>query len=131
MKVARHQRRLADAGATAAFVVHDRPELVRDVLLAGVDCPFPVAVDPDRTAYRAWGLRRAPWVRVWLDPGVWRQYGRLLAAGERVRGLGRDPLQLGGDFVIDRRGRLVYSRPQRRDDRPPVGELLRAVEAAA
>jgi hypothetical protein len=54
-----------------------------------------------------------------------------LAGGERLRRLGRDPLQLGGDFVVDPQGRIAYARPQRRDDRPAVGELLGALERAA
>lgn len=130
MKVGRYRDRLAAAGATAVFVVHDEPEAVRRTLLAGIDPAFPVAVDPDRATYRAWGLRRAPWARIWLDPRVYARYAGLLARGERIRGRGRDLLQLGGDFVVGRDGRLVYARPQERDDRPPVLQLLRAVEGA-
>lgn len=86
-------------GAQALFVVHDEAEQVRDVLLAGIDAmPFPVLVDELRAAYRAWGLGRAPWWRVWLDPAVWAQYAALLRGGARLRGAGRDTLQLGGDY---------------------------------
>lgn len=130
MKVGRYRDRLAAAGATAVFVVHDDPEVVRGTLLAGVDPSFPIAVDLDRSAYRAWGLGRAPWARVWLDPKVYAQYAGLLVRGERLRGRGRDLLQWGGDFVVGRDGRIVYARPQARDDRPPVLELLRTVESA-
>lgn len=131
MKVVRARARLDAARATAVFVVHDDPAAVRDVLLSGLDVPFPLAVDADLAAYRAWGLGRLPWASVWLDPKVYAQYARLLAGGERVRGRGRDLLQMGGDFVVGRDGRLAYARPQRRDDRPPVGELLKVVEAVA
>lgn len=131
MKVARHRRRLDDAGATAVAVVHDEPSRVRSVLLDGVDWGWPVAVDMERSAYGAWGLRRAPWARIWLDPAVWRQYARLLAGGHRLRGSGRDTRQLGGDFVVDDSGHVAYARPQQRDDRPPAGALVRAVEEAA
>ncbi len=130
MKVIRNADRLERAGATAVFVVHDRAALVRSTMLSGIASPFPVLLDGDLRAYRAWGLPRASFARIWLDARVWRQYARLLAAGERLRGLGGDPRQLGGDFVIDRQGRIAYARPQRRDDRPPVGELLAVVEAA-
>lgn len=131
MKVARHHDRIDAAGARALAVVHDEPARVRAQLLAGVDWPYPVAVDLERTAYRAWGLRRAPWTRIWLDPSVWRQYAQLLAAGHRIRGTGRDQRQLGGDFVIGADGRIAYARPQQRDDRPPAGELVRAIEEIA
>jgi peroxiredoxin len=128
VKVIRHAGRLDQAGGTAAFVVHDRADVVRSTMLSDITCPFPVLLDDDRQAYRAWGLPRASFTRIWLDPKVWRQYARLMTSGERLRGLGQDPRQLGGDFVIDRRGRIAYARPQQRDDRPPVGELLTVVE---
>jgi peroxiredoxin len=128
VKVIRHAGRLDGAGGTAVFVVHDRPDIVRSKMLSDVSCPFPVLVDEHRQAYRAWGLQRASFARVWLDPNVWRQYARLLTSGERLRGLGRDPRQLGGDFIIDRDGRVAYARPQQRDDRPPVGELITVAE---
>lgn len=128
MKVVTHAERLEAAGATAVFVAHDEPALLRRLMLSDVDCPYPVVVDTERTAYRSWGLRRASFSTVWLDPGVWRQYAGLLRAGARLRGMGSDVRQLGGDFLVDRDGRVLYSRPQRRDDRPPVGRLLRKLE---
>lgn len=123
------QDAFAASGAAARFVVHDEPQLIREQLLAGVgELPFPVLVDRERDAYRRWGLGRAPWWRVWLDPEVWKQYARLLTSGQRIRGAGEDTLQLGGDFVVAPDGTIASSRPQRRDDRPPVGELLAVVE---
>lgn len=98
-------------------------------MLRDVDSPFPVAIDREKTAYEAWGLRSLPLSRIWLDPKVWRQYAKLLVSGERMRTSGGDPRQLGGDFVVDGDGLLQYSRPQRRDDRPPVGELIKVIEA--
>jgi len=66
---------------------------------------------------------------VWLDPKVWRAYARMfLREGQRPARMGKDTLQLGGDFVVGRDGRLVYSRPQERDDRPAVGLLLKVLE---
>lgn len=75
-------------------------------------------------AYRRWGLNRAPSWKIFLDPAVWIAYARLLASGERWHAAGEDPFQLGGDFIVGSDGSIVYARPQRRDDRPPVGELL-------
>lgn len=135
MKVQRKQQDLADLDATAVFVTFDDPDVLRRTLLAGLDPVFPVLVDPDRDRYRAWGLVRLPWWQVWLDPAVWKVYGRLLAAGERWRGLGTDTRQMGGDFIVDAgpdappgtADTVTYSRPQRRDDRPPAGELYRHI----
>ncbi len=131
MKVHHQRRRLDELGATALFVVHDDPAFVRRTLLAELEPAYPILVDRDRSAYRAWGLRRAPVWRIWADPRVWFQYARLLRQGERIRGRGQDTLQLGGDFVVGPDGVLIYARPQRRDDRPPVAELVRALETAA
>jgi hypothetical protein len=38
---------------------------------------------------------------------------------------------LRGDFVVHPAGTVTYARPQRRHDRPPVAELLHALERAA
>ena len=130
MKVPHHRDRIERAGGTAVFVVHDPPQRVRAGLLAGLDLPWPVLVDLDRVAYRAWGLRRASFRTVWLDPRVWARYGRLLLGGHRLRRLGSDTLQLGGDFVLDADGVVTWARPQHADDRPPVGVLLTELERA-
>jgi hypothetical protein len=56
---------------------------------------------------------------------------RLIRAGRRLRRPTQDTRQLGGDFVVDRRGRLAYAyRSARPDDRPPVEELIDAARAA-
>lgn len=130
MKVLHHRERLDELG-TALFVAFDAPERLQDSLLHGLEVPYPVLVDRRRSTYRAWGLRRGSLLAVWGDPGVWRRYASELAHGARLRRPGADTLQLGGDFVVDAAGTVIYSRPQRRDDRPPVAELLRALERAA
>ncbi len=131
MKVLKQRERIEAAGATALFVVHDDPALIRRTLLAGIDVRFPVLVDRDRRAYSAWGLGRASWARIWADPRVWARYLAVVIRGQRPRRVGVDTLQLGGDFVLDSEGVVVYSRPQRTDDRPPVAHLLRALRDAA
>ncbi len=130
MKVLYHRQRI-DAAGTAVFVAFDDAGRLRESLLHGLDVPYPLLVDPERLAYRAWGLERGSLLRIWGDPLVWLRYARELAHGVHLRRPGWDTLQLGGDFVVDRAGTVVYSRPQRGDDRPPVGELGRALEHAA
>jgi peroxiredoxin len=119
--------RLDALGAEVVFLAFDTPEAIRGNMVAGVELAYPVIADPERVAYRAWGLERAPWWKIWLDPKVWVQYARLLLGGERIGEPGQDLLQLGGDFIVDAAGTIAYSRPQERDDRPPVGELIRAL----
>lgn len=131
MKVHAQRDRIDAAGGTALFVAFDGPAELRQKLLAGVDLAYPLLVDPERTSYRAWGLRRSSVAGVWLDPRVWWRYAALLVHGEPFRGLGDDTLQLGGDFVIAPDGTVAWARPQRRDDRPPVTELVTRLEDAA
>ena len=125
MKVLELREKIERAGATAVFVVHDDPDAVQAGLLRDLDARFAVLVDLDREAYAAWGLRRSSVAGVWLDPRVWASYARLMLRGERIRALGRDTLQLGGDFVIAPDGHVAYARPQQCDDRPPVAVLTR------
>lgn len=125
------REQIAALGAGVVFVAFDEPEQLRGKLLAGIDLVFPLGIDRDREAYRRWGLRRAAAWRIWLDPAVWRQYLKLLRSGERLRGSGEDTLQLGGDFVVAPDGTIAYARPQTRDDRPPIGELLSVVSGFA
>ncbi len=129
MKVQQRWERWEAIGAAALFVVFDEPAVIRHTMLDGIDVdamPFDVVVDRRREVYDRWGLTRARHRDIWLDPNVYKVYWRLLRAGAKLRAGGSDVLQLGGDFIVDHHGEIAYSRPQRRDDRPPTGELLRA-----
>ena len=130
MKVLRYRDRI-DAAGTAAFVVHDKPDRVRNWMLKDLEVPYPVLVDLEMGTYRRWGMGHASPVST-LAPRVALGYAqKVLFGGERLH-LGTEPLQLGGDFVIGPDGRLAYSHPQTAvDDRPPAGLLLRELERAA
>ena len=94
--------------------------------------PFPVAADPTRATYRAFGLGRGSSWQVWHPRTMWR-YLRLLGGGARLHRpvAGDDLHQLGGDVVLDAAGviRLLH-RSERPDDRPPAARLLAALAAA-
>ncbi len=94
--------------------------------------PFPVVSDPELAAYRAFSLGRTGWSSFFrLD--VLARYLKLIASGWRPWkvGEGEDVLQLGGDFVIDRSGRVAYAyRSKVATDRPPTRELVEAVRNA-
>ena len=84
---------------------------------------FQLWLDPERAAYRAYGLEYSL-LRSWA-PRVWRRYAQLMLAGRKWRGLQGDSGQLGGDFVVDAGGILRLAYPSRDPtDRPPVSELL-------
>jgi hypothetical protein len=131
VKVLGKLEEIEELGGAVVAIVHDTPARVRGGLLDGLEVPFPVLVDADRRAYRAWGMRRSSVAGVWLDPRVWWRYVALMARGSRPRRLGEDTLQLGGDFVLDAHRVVTYARPQTRDDRPPVHALLAELRRAS
>jgi hypothetical protein len=95
--------------------------------------PFPVLSDPGRAAYKAFGLERGSWLMFFKLRALGRYLG-LMARGWRVRlpvG-GEDVLQLGGDFVLDRRRRMVFAYPSAdASDRPAAEVIVGHVRAAA
>lgn len=91
--------------------------------------PFTVVSDADRAAYRAFGLGRGSVARVWGWRAVLRYVQLLRDSGLRaLRRPTEDTLQLGGDFVVDPDGTLVYGFwGDGPDDRPSVDDLIAAV----
>ena len=93
--------------------------------------PFRCLVDEERTAYRAYGLGRAPWVRT-LTPRSLAPYIRLMFSARAVRRASdQDVRQRGGDFVIgpDGRIRLAHASDDPAD-RPTVDAILAALDDA-
>jgi peroxiredoxin len=122
---------IREAGGDVLVISFTGPEKVR-AYLERYPQLFPVVSDPERTAYRAFSLERTSWAS-FLRLGVIARYLKLILLGwlPRKTGKGEDVLQLGGDFVIDRAGRLAYAyRSEVPTDRPPARALLEAVRAA-
>ncbi len=89
--------------------------------------PFPLLSDPERGAYKAYGLRKGSFWSIFGPATIWT-YVKLISRGRLFRGIQADPFQLGGDFVIDGQGiaRFAY-RSEEPTDRPSADRLLRAV----
>lgn len=116
-------------GAAVVLVTFAGPRVLRGYR-GRLGLPYPVVTDESRAVYRAYGLGRGPWWRVW-GPATWRAYARLVRRGGRVRRPTEDTLQLGGDFVVGPDGRLAYAyRSRGPDDRPPVDVVVEAVRRA-
>src|SRR5437867_1839240 len=84
--------------------------------------PFPVVCDPDRAAYRRFALGRASWGS-FFRPDVLGRFVGLIFRGWRVGRIneGEDPLQLGGDFILDENQKVIFAYPSRTaTDRPAV-----------
>jgi len=87
-----------------------------------------VLSDPDRRAYRAFGLGRGTVLRVWLDPRVWARYAQLILRGHRPEPAHEDTLQLGGDALIGADGRIAWIyRSRGPEDRPSLARIQAAL----
>jgi hypothetical protein len=131
--VARVRRRQQDLDAADAVLVVLSPEPVRDVAAVAKKegWEWPVLGDPDRGAYRAYGLGRLPWRRV-LTLKTLAMYAGFLLRGRLPQRPGQDPLQQGGDFILDGEGVVRFAYPGRSsDDRPPVEDLMRRLRSIA
>ena len=123
--------RLAEAGCSVLVVCQAKPEVLTRYL-ARHSWAVPVVADPDRAAYRAFGLKRTGWL-TFFRPGVLWGYLRGLLRGYALKApyAGEDVLQLGGDFVLDRTGTVVFAHPSATPtDRPTAGQILDTIRAA-
>src|SRR5262249_19260368 len=117
------------AGAKMLVITMSQPEPLTAYLNMR-PWPFPVVGDPERIAYREFGLERTRWSTV-FRPDVLARYTGWMLRGwiPRQPSQGEDVLQLGGDFVLDEQQRVVYAyRSKEPTDRPKVQELLRVIE---
>jgi peroxiredoxin len=116
-------------GAEVIVVSFAQPDRLTQYLAAR-PWPFQVLADPSRSAYRAFGLGSATWTQL-LKPRVIAKYLGLILRGRMPHMAHEDVHQLGGDFVFDRGGRVVFEyRSRDPADRPSISELLDAVRQA-
>ena len=89
--------------------------------------PIQTLADPERKAYQAFGLERATWSQL-FRPRAMLVYLKLMLRGRIPRRPQEDIHQLGGDFILDSIGRVVYEyRSQDPADRPDPAELLQVI----
>ena len=91
--------------------------------------PFVILADPKRTAYQAFALKGLSLLRV-FSLSTLRLYFRLLREGKKLQKYGKDDYyQAGGDFLVDRKGNILFAhRSQDPADRPPIEKLLEAID---
>jgi peroxiredoxin len=124
-KIDKNYKIIRDAGAEVLAVSMRPPEFLRQFLKQS-KWSVPIVCDPDRTAYRLFGLERASWT-TYFRPIVVVGYLALMFRGW-MPGMpvkGEDIHQLGGDFIVDRDRRLIYAHQSRDPSRSaPIGELM-------
>ena len=104
-----------------------------DRFQARLELPFPVATDPSKRVYRAYGMTRGSRWDVWHPRVLWK-YVRLVMKGMELESSKEDEdlSQMGGDFVIDGQGALRFAHQSRRsDDRPSATTLIARLREAA
>ena len=118
----------AAKGCSVLVVSQATPEVL-NLYLSRFRWKVPVVCDPGRVAYAAFGLERTTWL-TFFAPRVRWGYFRGMWKGQRVRKpyAGEDLLQLGGDFILSRAGRVIFTYASADPtDRPAVADLLAAV----
>lgn len=94
--------------------------------------PFPVTGDPERAVYKAFGLTRTSFL-TFLMPWILWQYVVKVFTGTPVRVpyLSEDVTQLGGNFLLDQAGNVLWQfKSKNPTRRPSVDEMLKAVGGA-
>lgn len=88
---------------------------------------FTVLLDRERTVYNTYGLERSRLRSISLRT-LWLYAKKHLTGHEMHSSNGDDTSQLGGDFIVDKKGilRLVYPSHDP-VDRPPVDDLLKVL----
>jgi AhpC/TSA antioxidant enzyme len=132
VKLAETEHRLKESNTTVIVASFESMARIAG-LQARLQLPFEYVADPQRHAYRAFGLGRASFLRTYAHHEVVAFYARELLRGH-VPDLHRrqDRRQLGGDFVIDRKGFVILAHPERGpEDRVDVADLVRTAERAA
>ena len=119
--------RFEEVDAAVALIGLGRPEQ------AAIFCerrrlPFACLTSPDRSAHRAFGLRRGTIAQV-AGPVVWAGWIRNQVTGKAQGAFGQgDVSQLPGTFVIDTSGVIRFAhRGRRSNDLPSNDQVLAAV----
>ena len=122
--------RLDEFGADTEIVIvtFTKPEQLNGYLAMNV-LPLTILLDPSQVSYDAFGLGRGSLLRVWSARVAWR-YVLLSCQGtwRNIRRPIEDTRQLGGDFIVDPEGVLIYGFWSKGPDhRPSVDELIAAI----
>lgn len=123
--MARHFEEFQSRGFVVVAIAQASPAVLTQYLLKN-PLPFPILSDPDRVTYRAFGLERTSWVTFFRPSVIWG-YLRLMLRGTRLRTphAGEDVRQLGGDFILNQTGDLLFTfRSPDPTARPSIAELL-------
>jgi hypothetical protein len=127
--VQEHLEDFSRYSAQVLVISFGRPEVIEG-FRTRLGIPFQVASDPEQKAYRDYGIGKASVWTVWSPRVLWK-YLRLAASGRKPQHSEEpeDVYQLGGDFLLDENGLILFAHESRNPvDRPKVGDILQALE---
>ena len=132
LKMVSAKDRIQQAGVEVMFVAFHDPDLMMSKMLRDLDLSFVLLLDRAREAYAEWGLQTGT-LKNLLKPGlVWAVLKLMF---KRIPSMGSAPHhhnQLGGDFVVDRAGNLVFvNRMKSVYDRADIDDMLAALRSAS
>lgn len=98
--------------------------------LQDTGCKYDMLLDPERKVYTAFGLGTS-YIKVYNFNNLLK-YAEFIVLSrqfpKRPSVCSSDIYQLGGDFVLDEGGRVIYSHPSRGPlERPAVAEILASI----
>ena len=121
-----------DINATVVAITFSSPvEALK--LSQELKLPFPLVSDSEKEAYKIFELGAAR-LKDFLSPKVlWKFMGRILTGWLPSLGYSKEDLfQLGGDFLVDAKGEVVYVfKSLSPADRPTIQFLLDQLQKAA
>ncbi|HWQ04795.1 MAG TPA: peroxiredoxin-like family protein [Longilinea sp.] len=123
------KERIAQAGLNIAVIMQGTPEATEAFakkFAPGLYC----LADPERKAYKAYGLVRGNLFQTFLNPSVWSAIAKSRQKGYEVEPppAGQDSMQMSGTFIIGTNGKVEL--PYYYDhiaDHPPLDLLLSGV----
>ncbi|KAG7460968.1 hypothetical protein MATL_G00204600 [Megalops atlanticus] len=121
---------LLDAQSLRVLVVSSGCQEGADYWLQDTGCKYDMLLDPEKKIYSAFGLG-ASYAKV-LKFNTMLEYGEYTVQQrtfpQAQPNIIKDIYQLGGDFVLDEGGKVIYSHPSKSPrDRPAVSEILAAI----
>jgi peroxiredoxin len=123
------REKIAQAGLGIAVVMQASPEasaVFAERFAPGLLC----LADPQREAYKAFGLERGNLFQTFLNPKVWSAINQARKKGYEIEPPppGQDSMQMSGTFIISNTGKILL--PYYYDhiaDHPPLDLLLSGV----
>lgn len=102
------KNKISKAGLDIAVIMQGTPDANADFarkFAPGLNC----LADPERKAYKAFGLEKGDLFQTFLNPKVWSAISKARKKGYKVEPPppGQDAMQMSGTFIINTKGKII------------------------